>query len=217
MSKKGLFISLEGLDHSGKTTFKDFIASQLQTQRIPFISTHEPGGTLISERIRDILLYTKSSDEPIDPLTELLLINAARRQHVKYLIRPYLEEGYWVICDRFFDSTLAYQSAGKEISKKLVNLMHEWVASNLMPDKTFYFRLPLSLMETRAAKANKETHLDRFESMPMTFHQSVYDAYEEFYENDRERFILVESDQAKPLIEKQIQKDLHNLIYEWRS
>ena len=220
MTKKGLFISLEGLDLSGKSTFQDFIARQLKSERIPFITTREPGGTLLSEQIREMLLWTKSSEEPIDPLTELLLINAARRQHIKYKIKPYLEEGHWVVCDRFFDSTLAYQAAGKEISTRLVHELHGWVSSKLLVDKTFYFRLTPSFMQVRAAKAtkeNKDTRFDRFESLPLSFHQAVYDAYEKLFEDERERFILIESEQAKPLIEKDIKKHLDNLIFEWRT
>lgn len=169
MEKKGLFITFEGIDGSGKSTQLEKIAHYLDKKNIKYIKTRDPGGTDLGSHLRDILLNYQGK---IYPLCELFLYLADRAQHVDEKIIPALNSGKIVLCDRYIDSTLAYQGYARELNiDKLVDL-NNFVTHNLLPDLTFIFDIDVESALKRVGK-NK----DRLESESVNFHQKVRDGY----------------------------------------
>jgi dTMP kinase len=146
----GKFITLEGGEGLGKTTNQGFIGQFLRAQGIPVVLTREPGGTLIAEKIRQLLL--QRDDEALTEKTELLLIFAARAQHIRHVIMPALQAGQWVICDRFTDATYAYQGGGRNLSSAAIEWLESWVQESLRPDLTLLFDAPVEVGMNRAEK-----------------------------------------------------------------
>ena len=144
MNNLGKFITLEGVDGAGKTTHVKFIKKYLSDLGINFIMTREPGGTLLGEQLREILLH-----DEMTPETETLLMFAARNEHIEKVIRPNLKKGRVVISDRFTDATYAYQVGGKGVKEKKVDILKEWVQASLKPDSTFQLiHLEKEIMKT---------------------------------------------------------------------
>lgn len=168
----GKFITLEGGEGVGKSTNLATVTKVLSDHEIPFIVTREPGGTPFAERIRDLLLAP--SDEPVDALSELLLIFAARAQHISKRIRPTLAQGTWVVCDRFTDATYAYQGGGREISIDWIATLEDLVQAGLKPDLTLILDLDPRLGLLRAQQRGL---LDRFESEKLQFFEAVRATY----------------------------------------
>jgi dTMP kinase len=139
---RGRFITFEGTEGVGKTTNMDFVAETLTARGIRLIRTREPGGTPMAERVRAILLDPQS--EPIDPEAELLLLFAARAQHLTRVIRPALAAGSWVLCDRFTDATYAYQGGGRGLPVDRIEVLERHVQGGLQPDLTIYLDLPIA-------------------------------------------------------------------------
>jgi dTMP kinase len=167
----GKFITFEGTEGVGKTTNMDFVETELLARGIALVRTREPGGTQVAERIRTILLDPQS--EPIDPEAELLLIFAARAQHLARVIRPALTQGKWVLCDRFTDATYAYQGGGRGLSMQRIAALESDVQGLLQPDLTIYLDLPVA---TGLARIN-ESERDRFEREQQAFFERVRHIY----------------------------------------
>ncbi|NOX52232.1 MAG: dTMP kinase [Gammaproteobacteria bacterium] len=170
-SNPGCFITLEGSEGAGKSTNLDAVCAVLDSHGIDFYQTREPGGTPMSEAIRDVML--QSWDEQVTGLTELLLMFAARQQHVTHEIRPRLSSGQWVVCDRFTDASYAYQGAARGLPEEYLNTLETWVHNDLQPDLTLYLDLDPLLGAQRIANRAK----DRMENEQRVFFQAVREGY----------------------------------------
>ena len=168
----GLFITLEGPEGAGKSTNRDYLAERLRTEGIEVVLTREPGGTPLAERIREVLLAP--GEEQMNPDTELLLVFAARAQHLAEVIRPALARGAVVICDRFTDSTYAYQGGGRGLPLERIATLETFVQGSLRPDLTLLFDLPV---EVGMARASARGRLDRFELEGQVFFDAVRRAF----------------------------------------
>jgi dTMP kinase len=166
---KGRFITFEGIDGAGKSTHLPRFASLLDEHRIPVLTTREPGGTELAELIRDWFLH-----HPADPQTEALLAFAARSDHLAQAIRPALAAGRWVVCDRFTDSTVAYQGGGRGIGLERIEQLEQWLHPDLQPDRTYLFDLEPEEAARRRARARAA---DRFEAEDVAFFQRVREGY----------------------------------------
>ena len=168
---RGKFITFEGTEGVGKTTNMDFVEQLLKGRGVDLIRTREPGGTPMAERVRAILLDAGS--EPIDPDAELLLVFAARAQHLARVICPALASGTWVLCDRFTDATYAYQGGGRGLSIERIGALEVAVQGDLQPDLTIYLDLPVQTGLERIAPSDR----DRFEREQHQFFERVRRAY----------------------------------------
>jgi len=194
-----MFITLEGIEGSGKTSQIQKMANFLEAGGHPYLLTREPGGTRIGRRIRQVLLDPESSD--LDPVAELLLYNADRVQHVQAVIRPALAGGKIVICDRYVDATRAYQGVARRLDLDLVETLHRLLVDDLKPDLTFLLDLPPEEGLRRAwvqidsgARSDRET---RFEKEALAFHTRVREGYLRLAAGEPDRFVIV--DAAAPL------------------
>lgn len=167
---RGRFITLEGMDGAGKSSHVQFVADHVSQRAPHVIVTREPGGTDLAERLRRAIL-----EEPMSATTETLLIAAARADHVERVIRPALEAGTWVVCDRFHDATVAYQGAGKGVSADLVERLAQASHGSLVPDRTLLFDCTYEVACERLAASGKK--LDRFERENRDFFERVRAAY----------------------------------------
>jgi len=191
-----MFITLEGGEGVGKTTNQAFIKDFLQNHHIPVVVTREPGGTKLAEKIRLLLLDIDS--EPVSEQTELLLIFAARAQHIKQIIEPALASGQWVLCDRFTDATYAYQGGGRHMNNDEIAALENWVQGQIRPDLTLLFDAPV---EAGMARAGKRGAFDRFEMEKIQFFEQVRQAYLKQAELHPDRIRLIRAD--RPLAEVQ--------------
>ncbi len=199
----GLFITLEGPEGAGKSTNREYLAERLRAEGIEVLLTREPGGTPLAERIREVLLTP--GDEVMNADTELLLVFAARAQHLAEVIRPALARGVVVLCDRFTDSTYAYQGGGRGLSLERIATLETFVQGDLRPDLTLVFDLPV---EVGLARASARGRLDRFELEGRVFFDAVRSAYLKRAEADPQRYRLI--DAAQPLA--QVQQSLDALL-----
>lgn len=196
----GLFITLEGPEGAGKSTNREYLAEHLRAHGLDVVLTREPGGTPLAERIRELLLAP--SDEKMDADTELLLVFAARAQHLAEVIRPALARGAIILCDRFTDATYAYQGGGRGLSVERIATLERFVQGDLRPDLTLVFDLPVEVGLSRAAARGR---LDRFEQEGQAFFQAVRQAYLARAAADPARYQLV--DAAQPLAQVQLALD----------
>lgn len=199
----GRFLTIEGTEGVGKSTNIEFIATWLQERGVELILTREPGGTPMAEEIRELLLAKR--EEVVDENAELLLMFAARAQHIKQVIAPALARGAWVLCDRFTDATYAYQGGGRGISKAKIEALESLVQGELRPDMTFILEIDVAVGLERAAK---RAELDRFESEQLGFFERVRAAYLERAEKAPERYRVV--DAGQPLV--QVQSDIQHCL-----
>lgn len=195
--RKGLFITMEGPDGSGKSTQIQYMKEYFETNGIPVLFTREPGGTLIGEKLRSIIL-DKENAEMCD-MTEALLYAASRAQHVEELIKPALEEGKVVVCDRFIDSSIAYQGYGRELGDA-VRVINEYAVSGCMPDLTFLMELDPSIGKSRISADVQ----DRLELEKIEFHNRVFEGYEEIAKLYAARFVRVNAAREKEEIRADI-------------
>lgn len=203
-NQRGLFITIEGVEGVGKTTNIDFIKSWLEARNIEYIATREPGGTPLAEEIRDILL-TPRNDEAMTGITELLLVFAARAQHIAQVIEPALARGNWVLCDRFTDATYAYQGEGRALGGDKVELLENFVQGKLRPDVTILLDLPVA---TGLQRIVGRGELDRFEAEDPSFFETVRNGYLQRVGMAPERYKVV--DAGKPL--EEVQSDLGAIL-----
>lgn len=181
--KKGKFITFEGVEGCGKSTQSRLLYQYLLSQNVPVDLTREVGGTAAAEKMRDILVY-----EDILPMSELLQIMAARSEHVHKRIVPQLNDGIWVICDRFVDSTACYQGQNEQIGVDLVYYLHQSLVSSIMPDITFFIDIKPEIALARAfARGNN----NKFENMNMAFHNKVYQGFLALSEKFSDRIVKI--------------------------
>lgn len=202
---KGLFVTLEGPEGAGKSTNREYLADRLRAWGLDVVLTREPGGTPLAERIRDLLLTP--ADEPMAVDTELLLVFAARAQHLAQVIRPALARGAVVLCDRFTDATYAYQGGGRGLPLERIAQLETFVQGDLRPDLTLIFDLPVEVGLARAAARGR---LDRFEQEGMRFFEAVRSAYLQRAEAAPSRYRVL--DAGQPL--SAVQRDVEALIPE---
>jgi len=199
----GLFITLEGPEGAGKSTNREYLAERLREQGIDVLLTREPGGTPLAERIRELLL--DPSDEPMAADTELLLVFAARAQHLQQVIRPALARGCVVLCDRFTDATYAYQGGGRGLSVERIAQLELFVQGELRPDLTLIFDLPVEIGLARAAARGR---LDRFEQEGRGFFEAVREAYLQRAAQAPQRYRVLDAGQSLA----QVQADIDTLL-----
>lgn len=199
----GFFISLEGVEGVGKSTNLEFIAEWLKQRAVDFIVTREPGGTELAEAIRTLLLAPRA--EPMVADTELLLVFAARAQHLAQKIRPALACGQTVVSDRFVDATYAYQGFGRGLPLDTIAALHQLILKNYLPDLTIYLDLDV---ETGLARARKRGELDRFEQETGAFFERVRNGYLSRVQQDPQRFAVI--DASLPLT--QVQQNIAQVL-----
>ncbi|MDB5911802.1 MAG: tmk [Ramlibacter sp.] len=207
MKPAGLFISFEGIDGAGKSTHIEALAAALRAQGRAVVLTREPGGTALAEKLRALVL-----NEPMDPLTEALLMFAARRDHVLQVIEPALARGDVVLCDRFTDATFAYQGAGRGFDLGVLATLENWVqgvpatAPRLrQPEVTVWFDLAPETAARRLAGARVP---DKFESQPQDFFARVAAGYAARLQGDPKRFLRVNADQPRDAVWAEVQAGL---------
>ena len=186
---RGRFITLEGIEGVGKTTNIEFLRELLEQKGIDALVTREPGGTPLAEDVRKVLLETR--DESMDPITESLLIFAARSQHVSTVIQPALNAGRWVLCDRYTDATYAYQGGGRGVALETLERLAEFAQGSLWPDLTIYLDAPVD--QALARIANRQP--DRFETEDSEFFARVRARYLAIAESE-ERMVLIDATQS---------------------
>jgi dTMP kinase len=201
MSEFGKLITLEGVDGAGKSTHIEFIADRLRAQGRTVLVTREPGGTPLAERLRELLL-----NEPMDALAETLLMFAARADHVRQLIRPALEAGSWVVCDRFSDATAAYQGAGKGIAMDLIQQLAEATHPGLRPDRTLVFDCHYDIARQRLNATGRR--LDRFEREDRQFFERVREAYLARSAAEPGRIRLIDASMGLADIQKKLEDNI---------
>lgn len=184
---RGRFITFEGIDGAGKSTHLEALATWLRSKGADVVCTREPGGTSLAEQLRVLFL-----SEPMDPLTEALLMFAARRDHLRAMILPALARGSTVLCDRFSDATFAYQGAGRGFSMQTLKQLEEWVQEGLQPDLTFWFDVAPEVAAKRRAAARSA---DRMEQLDDAFFVRVRSGYRMRAESDPARFVRIDADQ----------------------
>ena len=201
---RGLFLTLEGVDGAGKSTHIDWLLGELQKRGISVISTREPGGTPVGEKLRELLLH-----EPMHLECETLLMFAARAEHVRTVIEPALAQGSWVLCDRFTDATFAYQGGGRALGTARVAALETWLHPDLQPDRTWLFDVPLSAARERL---NRTRDQDRFEREADAFFERTRAVYLERARLDPARFAIVDSTQSIEDIRHELRGDLDALV-----
>ena len=195
----GRFITLEGIDGAGKSTHAAFVAQHIRARGRNVVATREPGGTALGETLRLLLL-----NESMTRDTEALLMFAARREHLDLVIRPALERGDWVVCDRFTDATYAYQGAGGGLAKDRIAVLERWVNGGLLPDLTLVFDVPVDVARARLPKNRK----DRFESENTAYFERVRAGYLERAAAEPRRVRVV--DGRRPL--REVEKEVEDIV-----
>lgn len=201
------FITIEGIEGAGKSTAMHVIEKLLQQKGVDFLLTREPGGTDIAEDIRQIFL--KKHAEVMTPETELLLLFAARAQHLNQVVLPHLAQGKWVICDRFTDASYAYQGGGRGVDISYIEALETWIQGEFRPDAVLLLDAPVSVCLERTKQRG---HLDRIELEQHQFFERVRAAYLQRAKRDPARYYLVDAAQKRTLVAKQIMAILSRLF-----
>ena len=201
---EGLFLTLEGIDGAGKSSHLDAMEALFKAQGRTVVRTREPGGTPLAETLRGLILA-----QPMDPLTESLLVFAARRDHIVQVIEPALARGDVVLCDRFTDATFAYQGAGRGFDAAVLSTLEQWAqggrAGLLQPHITLWFDLAPEIAAQRLAGARLP---DKFEAQPVAFFRRVAQGYEARATADAQRFVRIDASQARNQVWQQIETAL---------
>jgi dTMP kinase len=204
---RGKFITIEGQDGAGKTTNIDVIKGYLEAAKIPFVDSREPGGTALGESIRELIL--NSGDEKIGDEAELLLMFAARAQHIKDVIEPALARGDWLVCDRFTDATYAYQGGGRGMSMTNIANLEQYVQADLRPDLTVLLDLPVEVGERRAGLRSDP---DRFEQQKLKFKQNVRDCYLARASAEPDRIKVIDASQSIDAVRNAINSTMQEFV-----
>jgi dTMP kinase len=207
----GKFISIEGTEGAGKSTALQFIKQFLTKANIDVVWTREPGGTELAEEIRRLILHPASSEE-VEPETELLLMFAARAQHMKKTILPALKEGKWVATDRFIDASYAYQGGGRGMDLNYITMLDKWIVEQTYPDRTLLLDIPPQQGFERAEK--RGTDKDRIEQEKMDFFVRVREAYLERARQCPQRIKIIDASVPLYAVESQIRDVLDAFIRE---
>ena len=203
-----MFITFEGIDYTGKSTQARLLCDYLKSNKYKVLLLREPGGTKISERIREILLDKIHLE--INLSTEFLLFSAARAQLVNELIKPALRKKYIVICDRYFDSSTAYQGYGSGLDIKKISEINEFATGSLTPDLTFLFDIsPRKAFRRHSIRKNKK---DRMETKNFTFYNKVCKGFKEIADKNKKRFVVIDGSQSIEVIHSLIIKKVKNKI-----
>lgn len=189
--ERGRFITVEGIEGVGKSTNIEHLSEAIEKRGFNVLRTREPGGTPMAERIREMLL--EHGREPLPDLAELLLFFAARSLHINNTIRPALDAGNWVVCDRFTDASRAYQGSGRGLDAQRIDTLANWVQDGLEPDLTVLLDAPAELGMQRAQQRGET---DRLESEQASFYARVRDGYLALAENEPSRFVVVDASEA---------------------
>lgn len=212
-NRQGLFITVEGTEGVGKSTNIEFVASQLAAQGIDYVVTREPGGTPMAEEIRELLLRRR--DEPVQGLTELLLMFAARSQHLHSFILPRLHSGTWVLCDRFTDATYAYQGGGRGMPMDQVRTLEQLVQGECRPDHVLLLDAPVELGMKRMHSREMET--DRFEQEKQAFFQRVRDVYRQRAGEDPQSYHIIDASESLTRVQASLKNTVAAIISQWRK
>ena len=208
MSRRGVFISLEGIEGAGKSTHLPALADFLESRKIQCVSTREPGGTQFGERIREILLSTAKA--PASPEAELLLIFAARAEHVHTVIRPGLAVGSWVLTDRFLDASFAYQGAGQGLGVDRVEELAQWLLPDLLPDLVIILDVSIETAFERLERRGKKK--DRYEEKDMAFFSRVRQHYLNQAAAWPERYRVVNAERPVGEVRTELLDIVHGLL-----
>lgn len=192
----GRFISFEGIDGAGKSTHIEALAQHLRERGATVLLTREPGGTALAEQLRELLLH-----QAMDPLTEALLMFAARRDHLQQHIRPALQRGETVLCDRFTDATMAYQGHGRGFDLAVLAQLETWVQAGLQPDLTLWFDVAPAVAAERRAAARSA---DRFEQEDLAFFDRVRQGYRARMAQAPTRFVRIDADAPRETVWRQV-------------
>lgn len=203
MSARGQFITFEGTEGVGKSTQLQNAAAALRGAGVDVMVTREPGGTPMAESIRELLLAPR--EEPVNDITELLLMFAARAQHLHSLILPELAAGRWILCDRFTDATFAYQGGGRGVSSRAIQTLETLVQGDVRPDHVILLDAPVA---TGMARAKHRGELDRFEQEAVAFFERIRQAYLERAASTPDRYHVV--DASRPL--EQVSENVSQLL-----
>jgi dTMP kinase len=202
----GQFITIEGTEGVGKTTQNEAIQTWMNNKGIDYIVTRESGGTKIGEKIRALLL--DKANKAMGSDAELLLMFAARSQHVEEKIQPALAKGQWVLCDRFVDSSFAYQGFGRGLGVERIKQLEQWTLGSLKPNKTFLLKMDVAQgLQRAAARAD----LDRFEEEKLDFYNKVEQGYLYRAEHDPDRFSIIDASQTIKKVTQDIESELETL------
>ncbi|TXG00686.1 dTMP kinase [Massilia arenae] len=201
---QGKFITFEGIDGAGKSTHIGFVTDFLESHGKTVVSSREPGGTPLGEKLRDLLLHEK-----MDLETEALLMFASRREHIAQVIAPNLGEGKWVLSDRFTDASFAYQSGGRGLARAKMEALESWVHADLQPDLTLLFDVPLEVARQRL---NATRTLDKFEREQADFFARCRAEYLRRAEQFPERFVVVDSTRSIADIQASLAQVLEKLL-----
>ena len=201
---RGRFITLEGVDGAGKSTHVAWIAERLRARGHAVLVTREPGGTPLSERLRELVLT-----EPMDPIAETMLLFAARADHVQRVIDPALRAGTWVLCDRFTDATFAYQGGGKGVAAELIAHLAQVSHDGLLPDRTLMFDCPYEVSRERLKHTGRVP--DRFERENREFFERVRQEYLGLARSNPERIRVVDASRPVDDIKKIIEEEISTL------
>ena len=204
--KRGNFITIEGPDGSGKSTQISNIKKFFEDKNLEIVFTREPGGTAIGDRIREILLDNNCKE--MDYMTEAMLYAASRAQHVSQVIKPALAAGKIVICDRFVDSSMAYQGYGRRLGES-VSVINSYAVAGCMPDVTFLMKLDPGIGKRRVSSRNQE---DRLESEKVDFHQEVYNGYLQLEKDNPDRIFGIDASRGIEEIRDDIYKKLEEVL-----
>jgi dTMP kinase len=208
-----MFITLEGIEGSGKTTQIGYLVEYFSTLGQQCVTTREPGGTSIGTKIRSILLDPESKD--MDPTTELLLYMADRAQHIQFLVKPALAAGKTVLCDRYFDATVVYQGYARGLNIDFIKKLHAMLLNDLKPDVTILLDLlPEAGLKRAWKQLNNGQRSDdesRFEEEKLEFHQRVREGYLDLAHQEPDRFHIIDADQDERQVRDQIVQCLENL------
>jgi len=207
---RGLLLTLEGIEGSGKSTQAAALGNDLEAAGVPVLLTREPGGVPVAETIRQVLLSPSSG--PIQPFTEVLLFMAARSEHVAQAIRPALEAGQVVICDRFTDATLAYQGGGRSVPDDLIRDLNALATGGIQPDRTYLLDIEVPLGSERTLRRSGAAGKDRIERSGADFFDAVRRRYLELAEQEPERFLLLRGNDSIADVARLIREDAWSLI-----
>lgn len=216
MQQRGRFITLEGGEGVGKSTNLEWVAQWLSARGVEVVLTREPGGTPRAEAIRELLL-SPEADEPLDVDAELLLVFAARAQHLEQRIRPALERGAWVLCDRFTDATFAYQGGGRGIDPARIGELERFVQRGLEPDLTLLLDMPVEAAQQRLQSRleSRGQSRDRFEQEHGAFFEAVRRAYLSRAEAAPQRVAVVDADAPLATVQARLSACLEERLRTW--
>lgn len=207
-SVKTMFLTVEGVEGVGKSTNIETIRDFLSSQNIDYILTREPGGTVVAEQIRELLLAVNEND-PLCELSELLLVFAARAQHLEKVIKPALTQGKWVICDRFTDATYAYQGGGRGLNRSTISELESLVQGELRPDLTIILDLDPRIGLRRVSARGE---LDRFELEKLEFFDKVRQTYLDIAAADPQRYVVIDAARDLETVKSNLVEVLTNVL-----